>query len=299
LAPVAIVAIVAAAFSSAASSAPGQGRLGGGFALPAPALSRAGGGFFGANGPRFRAGVPGFFGGFGFGIVGPGLGGPGGPGGGAAILGTDVLTPAASFLGVSVSTLANDLSSGGGKTLAAEATAKGKSPTDLITAIVAALKTNLDNEKAAGWITADQETALVTQLTNAVTELVNNGPGVPHVAGNGGGGLLQTAATYLGLSVSDLQSDLTSGKSLADVVGSVGNGKTVDGLVAALEAPAKTNLDAAVTAGKITQAQETAILSRVTTALTNLVNRTKPPSSQTTSAMRTVKLYAMKVFRRH
>ena len=84
--------------------------------------------------------------------------GPGGPGGGGVLI-SDVLTPAAAFLGISVSTLASDLN--GGKTLAQEATAKGKTAADLINAIVAAQKTNLDNQKAAGWITADQETALL------------------------------------------------------------------------------------------------------------------------------------------
>ena len=91
------------------------------------------------------------------------MGGPGGGGpGGAGVLLSDVLTPAAAFLDISVSTLASDLN--GGKTLAQEATAKGKTAADLITAIVAAQKTNLDNEKAAGWITADQETSLLDAL---------------------------------------------------------------------------------------------------------------------------------------
>ena len=44
----------------------------------------------------------------------------------------------------------------------------------------------------------------------------------------------------------------------------------------ALIAPAKTNLDQAVTDGKITSAQETTILTNLTTRLTNLVNGTKP-----------------------
>src|SRR6266545_4670487 len=67
-----------------------------------------------AGGPfGMMMGGPGFLmrggpGGFGIGID-----GPGGPrGGGAGILGTDVLTPAASFLGVSLSTLEADLKGG-------------------------------------------------------------------------------------------------------------------------------------------------------------------------------------------
>src|SRR6476659_9890213 len=70
---------------------------------------------------------------------GPGFGHHGGGGG---ILAADVLTPAADYLGVSLSTLQSDLK--GGKTLAQEATAKGKTSSGLIDAIVAAEKKVLD-----------------------------------------------------------------------------------------------------------------------------------------------------------
>jgi hypothetical protein len=274
-----MVAVVAAALTGSALAANGHGygpRMG-------YHVFRAGG--FGPGGPMggaFFFGGPGGFGmrGFGFGI------GPGGPGG-AGVLTSDVLTPASQFLGISVTTLTSDLNAG--KTLAQEATAKGKKANDLISAIVAAQKTNLDNEKAAGWITADQETAILTQYQAAVTNLVNNGPPVPRTAR--AGGLLQTAATFLGVSVSDLQSDLQSGKSLADVAKA--QGKSVDDLVTALLAPAKKNLDQAVTDGKITQAQETAILSKVTTGLTNLVNNTKPTMPQMSMAQMGVMKYAI------
>ena len=276
----AMVAVVAAALAGSALAANGHGY--------GPRMGfhafRAGG--FGPGGPMggaFFFGGPGGFGMHRFGM------GPGGPGeyGGAGVLTSDVLTPAAAFLGISVSTLTSDLN--GGKTLAQEATAKGKTAADLISAIVAAQKTNLDNEKAAGWITADQEAAILAQYTTAVTELVNNGPPVPQAAR--AGGLLQTAATFLGVSVSDLQSDLQSGKSLADVAKA--QGKSVDDLVTALLAPAKKDLDQAVSDNKITQAQETAILNKMTTALTNLVNNTKPSNAQMSTMQMSILKYAM------
>jgi hypothetical protein len=264
---VALVTAAAAGATFAATGA-GHGKIGARAGMHGYGSGglRAGGfgpgGLFGfgrlPGGPDF--GAPGF-GGPGFGFRGPGFGGPGG-----GILAADILTPAATFLGVSASDLASDLK--GGKTLAQEATAKGKTAADLISAIVAAEKKILDAEVAAGWITSDQETALLSGLTRQITSLVNDGPPVPATRPTG---LLDTAATYLGKSVSDLQTALKSGKTLADITATV-SGKTVDGLVAALEAPAKTNLDAAVTAGKITQAQETAILSNLTTHLTDLVN---------------------------
>ena len=203
----------------------------------------------------------------------------------SAILGSDVLTPAASFLGVSISTLEADLKSG--KTLAQEAVAKGKTAEALVTAIVAAQKTVLDAENAAGWITDSQETSLLSALTTQITALVNNGPPVPPAAK--APSLLQTASTYLGVSVSDLQADLKAGKTLAAVA--TAQGETADGLVSALVAVAKTSLDAQVTAGTITQAQEGTILARVTTQLTNFVNNTKSSDAATQTNTKLMKLY--------
>ena len=195
------------------------------------------------------------------------FGGPGGPRGGGpgGLLGADVLTPAAAFLGVSLSTLEADLK--GGKTLAQEATAKGKTASGLIDALVASEKTVLDAQNAAGWLTDTQETSVLTNLKDAITRLVNNGPPVPGV---GHVGPLDTAATYLGMTVSDLQAALKSGKTLADEAAA--KGKTVDGLVQALLAPLKTELDKRVAAGDITAAQETTILNNQTTHLTDFVN---------------------------
>jgi hypothetical protein len=251
---------------------------------------RAGG--FGPGGLLAGGGM--MFGGPGaFGMRGFEMGRPGGPGGGG-VLTSDVLTPAAATLGISVSTLAADLN--GGKTLAQEATAKGKTAQAVIDAIVAAQKTNLDNEKAAGWITADQETAILAKYTGVVTDLVNNG--LP-VGGNAkGGGLLETAATFLGMSVSDLQTALKSGKSLADITTS--KGKTVADLVTALIAPAKKSLDQAATDGKITSTQETTILNHLTTALTNLVNHVKPTAPQMSAMTTSIVKYAkLTAFARH
>ena len=108
------------------------------------------------------------------------------------------------------------------------------------------------------------------------------GPGFGGPRGGGGGILaadvLTPAADYLGLSVSDLQTDLKAGKSLADEAKA--KGKTADGLVQALLAPLKTDLDKRVTAGDLTAAQESAILSRETTHLTDLVNNTNTAKTQ-------------------
>jgi D-Tyr-tRNAtyr deacylase len=287
LAATLVVAIGAGAASASASKARFGTFAGRGFAQR--------GGFgpsFGPGGPGLGFGLLGGLGGgqqgfgaFGLGGFGPGGRGAGGPGAGnASILGSDILTPAASFLGVSVSTLEADLK--GGKTLAQEAVAKGKTAADLISAVVSAEKNVLDAENAAGWITDSQETSLVSSLTTQITDLVNNGPPIPPTQKTPS--LLQTASTYLGVSVSDLQADLKAGKTLASVA--TAQGKTADGLVQALVAVAKTSLDAQVTAGTITQAQEGTIIARITTQLTNFVNNTK---SSAAAAQTNTKLMAL------
>jgi hypothetical protein len=273
---VAAVAVVGAVVGTTALASPGQGRFG-------QRLAVRGGG----PGPIF---APGGFGGpgfGGFGIVRPGpgrfgFGGPGdfrGPGRGAGILAADVLTPAASFLGISVSTLAADLK--GGKTLAQEATAKGKTADALIDAIVASEKTVLDAENAAGWITDAQETSILAGVKAEVTSLVNEGPPVPPVQRVGP---LDTVATYLGVGVADVQADLKAGKTLAQIA--TDHGKTVDGLVAALVAPAKTKLDASVAAGTITAAQEQTVLTRLTQQVTDFVNAARPTAKTATTRLK-------------
>jgi len=240
------------------------------------------GGFGGGGG--FGLGQGGFFGGGGRGF------GAGGQQGGAtsSTLTIDVLGPAAAFLGIPEATLESDLNAG--KTLAQEATAKGKTASDLINAVVASEKSVLDAEVSAGWITSAQETSLLNQVTTEITDLVNNGPPIVSTKTQPQS-LLQIAATFLGITTTQLQSDLKSGKTLADEATAAG--KTVADLVTALEAPTKTKLDAEVTAGTITQAQENTILNKLTTALTNYVNGTAGSSATNAALQHAVAKYTV------
>src|SRR2546429_5047628 len=61
------------------------------------------------------------------------------------------------------------------------------------------------------------------------------------------------AAAYLGVTEAQLRNELAGGKSLAQVARD--HGKSADGLIDALVAAAKTKLDAAVAAGRLTKAQ--------------------------------------------
>jgi hypothetical protein len=87
-----------------------------------------------------------------------------------------------------------------------------------------------------------------------------------------GGSFVEAAVTYLGVDRATIEAGLKSGQSLAQIA--VAHGKTADGLVAALIAPAKLKLDAAVAAGRLTADRETTLLAKLQTAVTTLVNAT-------------------------
>ena len=186
------------------------------------------------------------------------------------------LQAAADYLGVSVDTLVSDLRSG--KTLAQEAQAKGKSVDGLVKALTDAATSKLDAAVKAGWLTQAQEDAITAKLKQVVTDLVNGThpamPLTPQAPRLGRGGELEVAADYLGISVDTLLSDLRSGKTLAQEAQA--KGKTAADLAKALVADAKSKLDAAVKAGKLTQAQEDKITANLEQRVTDMVNGVHP-----------------------
>ena len=187
----------------------------------------------------------------------------------------DDLAAAASYLGITTSALQSDLQSG--KTLAQVAdSTTNRSSIGLIDALVAHEKTQLTAAVTAGKLTQAQADQITTNLQQRMTDLVNGthpagpGPGFGH-PGGGPGGDLAAAATYLGITTSELMSDLQSGKTLAQVADSTSNKSSI-GLIDALVAQEKTELAAAVTAGKLTQAQSDQITANLQQRVTDLVN---------------------------
>src|SRR5215218_5312034 len=139
----------------------------------------------------------------------------------------------------------------------------GIDPTKLSDALKKALENRVDAAVAAGSITQAEGDALKARIESDDYPLLG-GPGFGHHGGPGGHGFghLAAAATYLGLSETELRTQLDAGKTLADVAKA--QGKTVDGLVAALVADEKKELDAAVSAGRLTQAQADEMLAGAT-----------------------------------
>ena len=171
----------------------------------------------------------------------------------------------------------------------------GVDPSKLTDALKKGLENRVDAAVAAGQMTKAQGDALKAQIESGNNVplilpgigglgqgpggLFGGGPGLKFGFGIGpafraGDDVFATAATYLGLTEAELKTQLGSGKTLAEIA--TAQGKTADGLVQALYDAQKKQLDAAVTAGKLTQSQEDAILANSKDRLTALVNGEQP-----------------------
>ncbi len=149
---------------------------------------------------------------------------------------------------------------------------------ELSAALKKALETRVDAAVAAGTITKAQGDELKKRIES------NDYPLVPGAGfGRGGGGFgfrhfgpgpmmgdLSAAASYLSLTQAQLMTKLQSGKTLAQVAKD--QGKSVDGLVSALKNDLQQKLDKAVSAGRLTKAQEQQALAAADQRLKDLVN---------------------------
>ncbi len=106
--------------------------------------------------------------------------------------------------------------------------------------------------------------------TASSTQTCGPGPGLGPRAG-----FLDAVATYLGVTKAELRTARENGTSLAQVA--TQQGKSVDGLKQAIYDAARTDLDKAVTAGRITAAEEATRLSDLQSHLDDIVNSTGPP----------------------
>jgi polyhydroxyalkanoate synthesis regulator phasin len=155
----------------------------------------------------------------------------------------------------------------------------GVTPSALTNAIEKAMKARVDAAVAAGRLTQEQGGVLKATIESGELPLFaapgggfrGHHEGFGHHGGFGG---LDGVADYLGISEEALHTELSSGKSLADVAKA--NGKSVDGLVTTLVAAATKRIDAAVTDGRISEEQATTIKAELKERITDLVNGTLP-----------------------
>jgi len=138
-------------------------------------------------------------------------------------------------------------------------------------ALKQALANQVDAAVAAGRLTKEQGAELKQRLESGDFPLIGGlHRGGGHHFGFFGG--LDAAAGYIGVTETELRTQLENGKSLAQVAKD--HGKTADGLVAALVADAKQKLDTAVSAKRLTQAQADEMLTRLKQRIADLVNST-------------------------
>jgi hypothetical protein len=164
-------------------------------------------------------------------------------------------------------------SSGGNPFLNDVAHRLGIAPAKLQSAINGALADRLNQLVKQGKLTRAQADAIEKRITAHGGVMPFTGPsvgpfgGFPHHRFGGGPrpffgfpamGPLGTASSYLKVSQAALFKDLRSGKTLAAIAKA--NGKSVSGLEAAMIAPVKAHLGAAVTAGRLTKTQESRFL---------------------------------------
>jgi AraC-like DNA-binding protein len=176
---------------------------------------------------------------------GPGHGGPGGPGRG----GLD-LSVAATTIGLTQDELRQELAT---RSLADVATARGKNPSDVATALKNAAHTRIDQDVTAGRITAAQASQAKAQADQRIDQEMTQvrpqgGPGGP----GGFGPNLDAAAQAIGISTSQLRQEL-AGKPLSAVA--TAHGKNPTDVATALKNAAHTRIDQEVTAGRLTAAQ--------------------------------------------
>jgi hypothetical protein len=148
----------------------------------------------------------------------------------------------------------------------------GVQPSELSDALKKALANRVDAAVAAGRITKAEGDALKERIAAQEYPLLG-GPGLGHRDGHGFHHLA-AAAAYLGLTEAELRTQLSGDKTLADVAKA--RGKTVAGLVAALVADEKKELQEAVSSGRITQAQADEMIANAQARFTDLVNGTMP-----------------------
>ena len=147
----------------------------------------------------------------------------------------------------------------------------GVSAEKLDAALKQALGNRVDAAVKAGTITTAQAAELKQRIENGEVPLLGAGPGFGH-RGDGHHGFVDfaAAADYIGISGEKLRSGLEDGHTLAEIAKA--NGKTPAGLVDALVAAAKADLDAAVESGRLTAAQRTAIVADLESRMEDVVS---------------------------
>jgi polyhydroxyalkanoate synthesis regulator phasin len=160
------------------------------------------------------------------------------------------------------------------------ATRLGITSDELTTAVKDTQLEMLDEAVTSGRLTQQQADTLRQRIESG-DDLpgFGFGPGFGHAGQREGRGLagcinLDTVAQTLGLTTAELRSELESGSTLSEII--TAHGQTVESVVNALVAEARSRLDEAVAAGQITQEQADALLAELPARLTDMIQNGLP-----------------------
>jgi uncharacterized protein YidB (DUF937 family) len=157
-----------------------------------------------------------------------------------------------------------------------------KTSTDkLDAAAIAAAKQTIEDQVVAGKLTRDQADKIESRLSSGNLCALGRS-GARAKAGRATGDYLAAAASALGISEKQLTSDLKGGQTLSQVA--TAQGISEDQFKAKVVAALKPKLDAAVAAGKLSQAQEDKLLARFQAGDPPLWNTTRKGGATPTPA---------------
>ena len=190
-----------------------------------------------------------------------------------------LVSAAASLTGLTTQDVMTQLQAG--QSLTQIATANGKTAADVIAAARAALSTQLQQAVTDGKITQAQADAQLANFDTTAPQIVadtaldvRGGPGFGFGRGpaglDGANVLINAAASVTGLTAQEIDTQLQSGQTLAQIAQS--QSKTADDVIAAARSALTTQLQQAVTSGRLTQAQSVAKLAQFDQNATQLVN---------------------------
>ena len=146
----------------------------------------------------------------------------------------------------------------------------GVSADKLDAALKQALVNRVDAALKSGTITEAQAAEMKQRIEAGAVPLVGIGHGPGGHRGHHGFVDFAAAAEFLGITEAKLRTSLESGDTLAEIAKA--NGKTAAGLVDALVAAAKTDLDEKVATGRITATQRTAIVAGLDERIQDVVD---------------------------
>src|SRR5215472_1608579 len=153
----------------------------------------------------------------------------------------------------------------------------GVNQSRLQVAMTRAASQTVDDAVARGDITSDQANKLKSRLTAGICGAHLGGF---DMTGTVSQTVLTAAATALGTSPDSLRSQLQQGKSVSQIAPS---GMTEQQFATKMESAMKTQLDAKVKAGTLTQSQENQALAKVTAIASGLWTRGAAPSPGATT----------------